>query len=625
MRRQLLQLGAICLFALHLNTAFAQKPTVKWDKTFAIGSLTKTIPAKDGGYLLAGRSSANAGFDKTENSKGGIDYWVIKIDKDGNKQWDKTFGGSGNDELTVAAATSDGGFILAGSSQSGSGGDKTEPAKPGNPVPQDIWIVKINSEGQKEWDRTIGTSNADGIIGIHEAVGGGYLLVAPTSGPPSGDKTASSVGGDNFVEEWIVKLSPNGLKLWDKIVGSGGLCRPVSSQILSDGGLLIGNVATYEGHDDKFNMMRVDSEGNMMWYRQLGGELLSECIDIKQSVDGGFLLGGYTTGDAIGDQSQTASGTDYWVIKTDSALNKIWDRVLGSVDTGDDENQYGYDYLYSITETTDGGVIAAGLSNSVEVGKDKTEPGLGGGADMWVVKLDASGATKWDKTIGGTSGDVAFSVLPASDGGYILAGYSGSPKNIYKSEDPKGAYDIWVLKIEETQPPLPVTLKSFSVAKESETAALTWETTSETNSDHFELQHSLDGKDWTELTSINAQGESKKMSFYNYTHTAPVFGSDNLYRLKMVDADGTFAYSKIQHVKFESDFEVVVYPNPASDVIMVKGLNQADITSVQWFNSGGRVISKVRSMNVPKISPGLYTVKIQAQGGSLFTSKVVVK
>ncbi|QRR01412.1 T9SS type A sorting domain-containing protein [Dyadobacter sandarakinus] len=616
---------------LSLTTvAIAQTPVVKWDKTFGVGGAVKAVPSKDGGYLLAGQSGSNAAFDKTEDSRGGIDYWIIKIDKSGNKQWDKTFGGTADDVLTVAASTSDGGYIIAGNSKSGSGGDKTEPVKPGKQTPQDIWIVKIDALGNKQWDRTIGTNQPDGIIGIHEAVGGGYLLVGPTYGPPSGDKTASSVGGDNFVEEWIVKLAPNGLILWDKVVGTGGLCRPVTSQILADGGLLIGNVTTYEGYNDWFNMMRVDANGNKMWFKQLGGQIsLAECLEIKQSLDGGFLLGGSISGPANGDQSQSASGLDYWIVKTDSSLNKIWDRVLGSIDTGDDYNPVGYDLFYSLIETPDKGVIAVGMSDFGDRGKDKTEPGYGS-SDIWAIRLDSNGTTKWDKTIGGIEADVAYSIIPASDGGYLLAGYSRSPKNIYKSEDPKGINDMWVLKLVEEQPPLPVILKSFTAAKENENAALIWQTTSETNSDYFEIQHSLDGKAWTNLTKVHAQGESKKLNVYHYTHTTPVLGSDNLYRLKMVDADGSFAYSKIRHVQFGAEFTVSVYPNPAVENIHLKARDWSKVNGVQVLDNQGKLLYSSGDkpsvdINIKSFTPGLYFVKVTLVDGIEITRKIAIR
>ncbi|QRR01394.1 T9SS type A sorting domain-containing protein [Dyadobacter sandarakinus] len=617
------------IFFFLAAVAVAQTPAVEWDKTFGIGSFIKAVPSKDGGYLLAAQSGANAGFDKTEDGRGGVDYWVIKIDKNGNKQWDKTFGGSADDFLTVAAPTSDGGYILGGGSQSGMGGDKSEPVKTGAFSPaQDNWIVKIDSLGNKEWDRTIGNDDYDRIAGIHEAVGGGYLLVCATSGTPNGDKTDDPIN-ENVQEGWIVKLSSKGVKLWDKVVGTGGLFSPITSQILSDGGLLISSDHNYESNGDRFNMMRVDSAGNKMWYRHLRGEDQSRLLDIKQSRDGGFLLAGYTSGRASGDQSEDASIFDYWIIKTDSAANKIWDRVLGSLVYEEEDLTYGDDFLYSLTETADGGVVAVGISDSVDPGKDKTEPGFGGDGDMWIVKLDSNGATQWDKTIGGAGYDVALSILPASDGGYIVTGNSSSPKNNFKSEDPKGVRDIWVFKLVDELPPLPVTLQSFSAGKEAETTLLTWQTTSETNSDHFELQHSFNGKAWTNLAIIHAQGESKSLNVYHYTHTTPVLGSDNLYRLKMVDADGTSAYSKIRHVKFEEEFKVTVYPNPAAETIHLKAADWSKVKGLQILNSQGKAlyssgIKPAQDINTKMLKPGLYFIKVTLTDGTESTRKFVV-
>ena len=114
-----------------------------WDKTFGgteLDSCRQAIVTADGGYLLVGDTNSSLGSDITQSGQGGRDYWVVKIDALGNKLWDKRFGGSGNDVPNRVITTSDGGILLVGSSSSGTGGDKSEQSR-GN---TDFWILKIS-------------------------------------------------------------------------------------------------------------------------------------------------------------------------------------------------------------------------------------------------------------------------------------------------------------------------------------------------------------------------------------------------------------------------------------------------------------------------------------------------
>ncbi|WP_439555765.1 T9SS type A sorting domain-containing protein [Dyadobacter sp.] len=173
-----------------------------------------------------------------------------------------------------------------------------------------------------------------------------------------------------------------------------------------------------------------------------------------------------------------------------------------------------------------------------------------------------------------------------------------------------------------TGPPLPVTLASFNVKKEGTTASLVWTTTLETNSDHFDVQHSGDGKNWTVLTTVKAQGESKATISYSYTHTSP--SAVNLYRLKMVDADETFAYSSIKSLNFEEDGQMRIYPNPTSDRIKFTGNQQ--ISNVKLYNVNGVLVLNTKpgtdnEVDLTKLAQGTYFVKVN---DSTTTRKIVV-
>jgi hypothetical protein len=179
-----------------------------WDKTFGgTGSdyAHSVVSTSDGGYLLVGYSQSGAGGDKSQNSQGSYDYWAVKIDANGNKVWDKTFGGNGGDEAQSVVTTSDGGYLLVGYSASGAGGDKSQNSQGYT----DYWAVKIDGNGNKVWDKTFGGTSHDYAQSVVSTSDGGYLLVGDSGSGAGGDKTQGNQGSDDY---WAVKIDANGNK-----------------------------------------------------------------------------------------------------------------------------------------------------------------------------------------------------------------------------------------------------------------------------------------------------------------------------------------------------------------------------------------------------------------------------
>lgn len=175
---------------------------------------------------------------------------------------------------------------------------------------------------------------------------------------------------------------------------------------------------------------------------------------------------------------------------------------------------------------------------------------------------------------------------------------------------------------------LPVTLVSFAVSKEGKTAALKWATTMETNSDRFEIQRSLAGKDWQMIGTVASHGESTTEKKYTFTDRNPANG-ENLYRLKMIDKDQTFAYSRIQSVKFEggSAGDMSVYPNPSIDKLHIR--NFSNVKAVVITDMSGHTVLQSGFMatdeiNVQGLASGIYAVKVTRTDGSFNTQKIVI-
>ncbi|GGB94668.1 T9SS type A sorting domain-containing protein [Dyadobacter sediminis] len=178
-------------------------------------------------------------------------------------------------------------------------------------------------------------------------------------------------------------------------------------------------------------------------------------------------------------------------------------------------------------------------------------------------------------------------------------------------------------------PPLPVTLASFSARKQENTALLAWTTAWETQSDHFEVQHGTDGKSWNTLAKISASGESSDSVSYQYLHESPVLGSENLYRLKMVDTDGSYTFSKIRNLTFGVDASLVLFPNPVSETLTIQYHDWKKVRNVQLLNSSAIPVYNSGSnpaphVDVRKLQTGLYFLKMTKTDQTILIQKMII-
>jgi len=431
---------------------FAQNAPVRkvWDKTFGgkkTDLLNTVIPTSYGGYLLGGTSLSDKGGDKSEQSKGENDYWIVNTDKNGTKIWDKVYGGNGYEDIYSILSTVDSGYLLCGGSRSSKSGDKTDYDRGGS----DFWIVKIDANGNKLWDKTFGGRSDDVLNAAQATIDGGYILCGRSSGRKYAEKSEDSKGGEDF---WILKIDAQGNKLWDKTFGSDNYDWFGDMFPTRDGGFLLGGTSTGNRSADKsedskgehdYWIFKIDAQGNKLWDKTFGGSGSDRLTDLINTPDGGFLLGGYSLSNKSGDKSEnncdtlTATNSDFWIVKTDSAGNKLWDRTFGG-------NKR--DELNVMLPTVDGGFLLGGSSSSsascviTEISKGLT--------DFWIVKIDSNGNKLWDKSLGGSSYEEIYSIIPITDGDYILAGVSSSNSGGDKSEDcrgDKGYSDYWIIKI----------------------------------------------------------------------------------------------------------------------------------------------------------------------------------
>ncbi|QMU30032.1 T9SS type A sorting domain-containing protein [Adhaeribacter radiodurans] len=404
---------------------------VSWDRSYAKNTgnfswhnLKATLPTADGGYILAGNylnfilgitsSATNYWPDYTKSI-----YWIVKTDGRGNRLWDKTFGDNWSDELASIIQTSDGGYLLAGTSY-----DSEEKS--------DYWLVKISSTGTKQWEKKYGGNGKDELSSLISTADGGYLLAGTSNSKASGDKSQSSFSRDY----WVVKVNSQGARQWDKTYSS--FSDDVLAEVIStsDGGYLVtGTGSTIKGVGKGGNdywVVKTDNNGNKQWDKRYGGTRNDALASVVSTSDGGYLLAGTSNSLINNDKSQDSFTRDYWVLKVNEVGDKQWDKTYGNIITDDE--------LTSVISTADGGYLLGGKANSVFV--------LGKGRyDYWVVKIGNTGIKFGDKRYGGTGNDELATVVNNFNGTYLLAGSSESPKSGDKTQALRSRRDYWILTI----------------------------------------------------------------------------------------------------------------------------------------------------------------------------------
>ncbi len=353
---------------------------IDWVKTYGgtneeeAVAVVKTL---DGGLLVLGTTKSNDGdvTGKTTNDK---DFWLLKLDKDGNKLWDKTLGGSDDDIATSIIPSSQGGYILSGYSRSNDGDVGTTAGF------FDYWVVKIDENGNKQWGSTFGYPGTDQAIKVIETREGGYFVTGFF------DVTASGGQGN-------------------------------------DGRNPLHGVGEFWG-------IKLDANGQYIWRRYFGGSNNDRSYDVIQTSDSGFLLVGSSESDDY-DITDDKGSYDFWAVKVSKDGDKLWTKSYGGSEI---ENGRG------IVQTTDGNYLFVGDSRS----EDQDVTGLHGNADAWVIKFNGdNGNLIWQKTYGGSEFDSASGIQKLSTGDYVICGNSRSNNGDLTNN--KGQNDAWVYIIDD--------------------------------------------------------------------------------------------------------------------------------------------------------------------------------
>jgi len=456
-------LFSICVFSF----SRAQNPLVKmWDYRYGgirDENLTCLLQTSDGSIMLGGFSLSPISGDKTQDTIGKYDYWIIKIDSNGVKLWDKDFGGSDDDFLYSIIQTSDEGYLIGGVSYSGSGGTKSENSFDTSLSyfnRGDYWVIKLDSLGNKEWDKTFGGSYVDELRSLEQANDGGYIIGGFSYSGIGGNKTQPN--WDTIApissDYWILKLDSGGNKLWEKVFGGTDYDHLKTVLRTKDDGFILGGESESGSNGNKTDVcwgyndywiIKIDSFGNAQWDKAYGGWESENFSDIVQTSDNGYTIEGVSRSGISGLKSQanwdpSGNTADYWLVKTDSLGNIQWERSFGGTLMEDG------DITAKIISTLDDSYLITGNSYS-QLSGDKTENNLGT-EQTWILKTDLNGNKQWDKTIFTLGHDETASVTQTRDGCYIIANATNGGIGGYKTQPVWGnsSSDFWIVKFCDT-------------------------------------------------------------------------------------------------------------------------------------------------------------------------------
>lgn len=309
-----------------------------------------------------------------------------------NDEWNRTFGGKGEDAGTWVEQTADGGYILVGYTSSYGHGDA------------DVWLIKTDGDGHEEWNRTFGGGEYERGYVVKQVPGGGYIILGVTE--------SFGAGG---ADVWLIKTDDHGIMQWNRTFGGKAYDRGYSMEQTADGGYVItGHTYSFGVSDNEVWLIKTDAAGIEQWNRTYGGYSCELGLSIQLTDDGGYIIVGNT-------ESCSAGGADVWLLKTDEHGTELWNRTYGGT---------GYDSGNFVQQTPDGGYIMAGYTFSYGAGD----------ADVWIIKTDAQGIELWNKTYGGKRTELAYSIQPRADGTYRIVGKTSSFG--------AGSDDVWMITID---------------------------------------------------------------------------------------------------------------------------------------------------------------------------------
>ncbi len=416
------------LFLLFACSCLFSQVQIEWAKCYG-GTANDfgytAIQTTDQGFFVAGIAAVNSG--DVSGVHGGWDIWVLKLDYAGNIQWQKCLGGTNDEYVNSVKQTSDNGFIVCGKTRSNDGDVS------GNNGGYDVWVVKLDSTGNIQWQKCVGGNYDDIGNSVIQTSNDDFIIAGNTS-----STNGYITGNHGSADAWIVKLSFAGDYLWNVCLG-GTETEQASSIIQTSAGCFIfsgrtssnnGDVAGNHGMNDMW-VVKLDASANIQWQRCYGGSLNDYAEEILKTSNGGYVIAG-STESMDGDITWNISGSNSWVVNVDSVGNILWQKSFGGSST---------DMAKSVYQTSDGGYVVSSWTQSQD-GDVLTHYGL---YDFWLVDLSSAGDILWQNTLGGTDADCPYTVEITNDNGCFVFGHTIS--NDIDVNGNHGGYDYWLVKL----------------------------------------------------------------------------------------------------------------------------------------------------------------------------------
>ncbi len=391
-----------------------QTGEIQWAKSFG-GSGAETarsiIATRDGGLAILGFSESTDG-DLLGKAIAVNDYWLLKLDAVGNREWTRTYGGSKDDRGQAVVELSDGGYAITGYAMSDDGDGSS------NEGFHDNWVLRLDATGEILWERSFGFSGHDHSYDLLETDDGGLFFIgfldltaARADGYAEKNPYATRHGVGEF---WCTKLSADGTLQWRYYFGGTNNDRAHAVVAAPDGGFVMAGFSESDDFDISqpngsydFWVVKVNRQGELQWETNLGGTGIEIASDIVADPRGGYLVTGHSFS-TDGDISANRGESDVWVVRLDPAGDMVWEQSYGGP---------AFDAAESITPTSDGNFLITGTTRSSTADLQNA-----GENDLLLLKIDASGRLLWQTTYGGPGIDLGFDAVEAADGAIYLAG-----------------------------------------------------------------------------------------------------------------------------------------------------------------------------------------------------------
>lgn len=490
-------------------------------------------------------------------------------------------GGTHSDVVLDAFPLDNGGMIILANSYSLPSGNKTSP----HYGVQDLWLIELDQNMNIVWQYTYGGSAADVEGQLLILADGGYLLTCSSNSSISGNKTVGTFGDYDI---WAIKVSSTGSILWQKNFGGNLQETSVCTVELPDHSLIFGATSKSDISGNKseethgpsdFWIFRTDSNGELIWDRTIGGNSTEVLRDFCLS-DTTITLCGFSNSDSSYDKTQDSYGSsDFWLLQIGFSDTILWDRTYGGSD-GEDPS--------SIKYNGHGFYIVGNSWSGISGTKTEINRGLN---DNWILKLDNNGYELWQSCLGGNLEDAPYGITFTNKNQILFWGVSFSDDSYDKSEPCRGSSDIWILSIDTN-------------------GTFLWDKTI--------------GSDGTE----NIRG-----LFINSDYDIMICGSSDsdIGFDKIVPQIGTVyadiwlirAKSFLSHPE-ENSLILNLFPNPASEYFMIN----AEIYMVQIFSSQGAKLIEYSNydgsaINTIELNPGMYFVAFELGGISHFHKLII--